>query len=91
MPELPDIVVYNEALESHILDSPIERLRIASPFVVRSVEPPVSDVEGKRVQGVRRLGKQIVLSLENELHLVLHLMIAGRLRWKERGVVVPKK
>lgn len=91
MPELPDIIVYNEALESYVFDSPIEKLRIGSPFVVRSVEPPIGEVEGKRVRGIERLGKQIVLSLETELYLVLHLMIAGRLRWKKVGVAIPKK
>ena len=91
MPELPDIIVYNEALESYVLDSPVEKLRIGSPFVVRSVEPPIGEVEGKRVRGIERLGKQIVLSLETELYLVLHLMIAGRLRWKKVGVAIPKK
>jgi formamidopyrimidine-DNA glycosylase len=91
MPELPDIIVYTEALESYVLDSPIEKLRIRSPFVVRSVEPPIGEVEGKSVRGIGRLGKQIVLSLEAELHLVLHLMIAGRLRWKKPGVPIPKK
>jgi len=91
MPELPDIIVYNEALESYVFDSPIEKLRIGSPFVVRSVEPPIGEVEGKRVRGIERLGKQIVLSLETELYLVLHLMIAGRLRWKKLGIAIPKK
>jgi len=91
MPELPDIIVYNEALESYVLDSPVEKLRIGSPFVVRSAEPPIGEVEGKRVRGIERLGKQIVLSLETELYLVLHLMIAGRLRWKKVGVAIPKK
>ena len=91
MPELPDLVVYEEALQSHVMGSSIEKVRLGSPFVVRSVEPEITAIERRVVTGVRRLGKQLVLSLEEDLHLVLHLMIAGRLRWKERGVAIPKK
>ncbi len=85
MPELPDITVYIESLAGRIVDSPIERIRIASPFLVRSVDPPISAAEGKIVAGIRRIEKQIVWELENELFLVFHLMVAGRFHWKPRG------
>ncbi len=89
MPELPDIVVYLEALEARILGEPLEAIRIGSPFLVRSVEPPIGAAVGHRVSGLSRLGKRIVIALEPDLHLVLHLMIAGRLRWKTRGAAPP--
>src|ERR1051326_3694075 len=85
MPELPDITVYIEALEARILDKPLEKIRITSPFLLRSLDPPISEAEGKQVTGLRRIGKQIVWELENELFLVFHLMIAGRFHWKARG------
>ena len=91
MPELPDVVVYIENLERRLLDQPLERIRINSPFVLRSVMPPIAVAEMKRVVGVLRLGKRIVLALEDELFLVLHLMIAGRLRWLLRGAKLPGK
>ncbi|MBK7977699.1 MAG: hypothetical protein IPK07_32085 [Deltaproteobacteria bacterium] len=91
MPELPDITVYLECLAPRVLGQPIERVRVASPFVVRTAEPPIRAVEGKRVLALRRLGKRIVLALEDELFLVMHLMIAGRLRWRDRGAKVPGK
>ena len=81
MPELPDIVVYIEALEKRILGSVLERVRIASPFLLRTAVPPLSSVEGKKVVELRRLGKRICFGLEGDLWLVLHLMIAGRLHW----------
>ena len=84
MPELPDITVYVEALEERVAGETLEKIEIASPFILRSVEPPVREAEGKRVAGVRRMGKRIVLALEGELFVVIHLMIAGRLRWRER-------
>ena len=83
MPELPDVVVYIEALEARILSQTLEGLRIASPFVLRSVDPPPSALIGKRVRSIRRLGKQIVLVFDEEHFLVIHLMIAGRLQWRE--------
>jgi formamidopyrimidine-DNA glycosylase len=83
MPELPDVTIYLEALQARVLGRKLERVRIASPFLIRSVEPPVFSAEGKRVTGFRRLGKRIVLALEDDLFLVLHLMIAGRLRWED--------
>jgi formamidopyrimidine-DNA glycosylase len=91
MPELPDIVVYLEALSARILGARLERVRLASPFLLRSVSPPLREAEGKEVVGLRRLGKRIVVVLEDDLFLVIHLMIAGRLRWKERGAKVPGK
>lgn len=84
MPEFPDIVVYLEALEKRIKDRTLERVDIVSPFLLRTVVPPISVVEGKQVVGLRRLGKRICIGLKGELWLILHLMIAGRLHWKER-------
>jgi formamidopyrimidine-DNA glycosylase len=91
MPELPDILVYIDCLKPRVIGQPLERLRIASPFLVRSVDPPAASAEGRTVQAVRRLGKRIVLGLDGNLFVVLHLMIAGRLHWKARGVPVPGK
>ena len=83
MPELPDIVVYIEALQSRIVGHPIRDIRIAHPFLLRSVQPPVSDMAGKEVVKLRRLGKRIAIGLQEDFWLVLHLMIAGRLHWRE--------
>jgi formamidopyrimidine-DNA glycosylase len=91
MPELPDVAIYIECLEPRILGATLERVRVASPFVLRSVDPPIGDVEGKVVRSLRRLGKRIVIALDDDLFMVLHLMIAGRLRWRERGKSIPKK
>jgi formamidopyrimidine-DNA glycosylase len=91
MPELPDITVYIEALASRVVGQSLERMRIAKPFLLRSVDPPISAAEGKRVTGLRRMGKRIVLELEADLFLVIHLMIAGRLRWVPAGGKVPGK
>ena len=91
MPELPDIVLYLEALAPRVLQQPLERLRIANPFLVRTPEPPVSAAEGRTVVALRRMGKRIVFALEDDLFLVLHLMIAGRLRWRDRGAAIPGK
>jgi formamidopyrimidine-DNA glycosylase len=86
VPELPDIVVYIEALEKRIQGSVLERVRVASPFLLRTAVPPLSSVEGKKIVELRRLGKRICFGLEGDLWLVLHLMIAGRLHWyNERG------
>ncbi len=82
MPELPDLTVYAEALEARLLGQPVTRLRLGSPFLLRTVEPPASAFEGRTVRQVRRLGKRLVLSLDGDLHLALHLMVAGRLHWK---------
>src|SRR5260370_976380 len=84
VPELPDIVVYLEALEKRILGQRLDRVRIASPFLLRTSTPPVRDAEGKTVVRLRRLGKRICIGLDNDIWLVLHLMIAGRLHWKKR-------
>jgi formamidopyrimidine-DNA glycosylase len=91
VPELPDIVVYLEALASRIVGQPLERTRIAKPFLLRSVDPPMSAATGKRVTGLRRMGKRIIVELEDDLFLVIHLMIAGRLRWLAAGGKVPGK
>jgi len=91
MPELPDITVYVEALASRIVGQPLERMRIAKPFLLRSVDPPISAATGKHVLEVRRLGKRIVVGLEDDLFLVIHLMIAGRLKWLPAGAKVPGK
>ena len=85
MPELPDITVYIEALEKRVLGQRVERVRIVSPFLLRTVEPPVASAEGKKVVALRRLGKRICIGVEGEVWLVLHLMIAGRLHWLERA------
>jgi formamidopyrimidine-DNA glycosylase len=85
MPELPDVAVYIEALARRIRGQPLERVRLASPFLLRTALPPIAAVHGLQVREVRRLGKRIALGLEDELWLVLHLMIAGRLHWKEPG------
>ncbi len=85
MPELPDITVYLEALEQRILGQELEGVRIGSPFVLRTFDPPLESVRGKTVRELRRVGKRIAIGLEGDLWLVLHLMIAGRLHWKPRG------
>jgi formamidopyrimidine-DNA glycosylase len=91
MPELPDIEVYLDALRERIEGHELLGVRLGSPFLLRSVDPPVADVAGRRVTGLRRLGKRIVFELEEDLYLVLHLMIAGRLRWNEPGAKLPGK
>ena len=91
MPEFPDITVYIEALEARVVGQRLERTRIAKPFLLRSFDPPIGSAEGKLVKGVRRMGKRIVLDLEDDLFLVIHLMIAGRLRWLSAGSKVPGK
>jgi formamidopyrimidine-DNA glycosylase len=85
MPELPDITVYLEALEKRILGEPLSGVRLTSPFLLRTVEPPIAAVVGRQVERLRRLGKRIALGSADDLWLVLHLMIAGRLHWKEPG------
>ena len=84
MPELPDVVVYIEALQRHVVDRQLERLNLLSPFVLRSVDPPIDSINGRTIAGVRRIGKRIVFEFE-DLFLVIHLMIAGRLRWRAPG------
>jgi formamidopyrimidine-DNA glycosylase len=85
MPELPDISAYISALEPRILGQPIEHVRLGSPFVLRTAQPPLTDVEGRIVRELRRIGKRIAIGVESDLWLVLHLMIAGRLHWRPRG------
>jgi formamidopyrimidine-DNA glycosylase len=85
MPELPDITVYVEALRRRIVGEPLVEVRLNTPFLLRSVEPPLSDLIGKHVRGVERSGKRIVIELDDDYFIVLHLMIAGRLHWKARG------
>lgn len=91
MPELPDIVVYLEALEARITGARLERVRLGNPFLLRSVTPPLRETSGRQVSSLSRLGKRIVIGLEGDLYLVLHLMIAGRLHWKERGAPLHKR
>ena len=91
MPELPEISLYLSALEPRVLGETLERTRILSPSLPRTVDPPLSACLGRKVVGLRRMGKRIVFAFEDELFLVLHLMIAGRLRWRERGAAVPRK
>jgi formamidopyrimidine-DNA glycosylase len=86
MPELPDIAVYIEALESRILGQTLEGVRVVSPFLLRTADPPLAEADGQKVTQIRRLGKRICIGLENDLWLVLHLMIAGRLHWHPLGV-----
>jgi formamidopyrimidine-DNA glycosylase len=85
MPELPDIAAYVSALEPRILAQPIEQVRLASPFLLRTAQPPLTDVKGRIVRELRRIGKRIAIGVEGDLWLVLHLMIAGRLHWRPRG------
>ena len=86
MPELPDILAYAKALSTRILGRRLERVRLGGPFLLRTAEPPISEAYGRRVVGIRRIGKRIVLALEGDLFLVIHLMISGRLQWKEKGL-----
>lgn len=85
MPELPDIAAYITALEPRIVGQPLERVRLASPFLLRTVDPPLADAERRKVRELRRIGKRIAIGVEGDLWLVLHLMIAGRLHWREPG------
>jgi len=91
MPELPEITAYVEGLERAILGHPLERVRLRSPSLVRTWDPPVSVAQGRRVTGIRRIGKRIVWAMEDELFLVFHLMITGRFKWGKPGLAVPKK
>ena len=91
MPELPDIALYLDALAARVVGTQLERLRIASPFLLRTADPPVADLVGRAIRDVRRLGKRIVLALEDDYFVVLHLMIAGRLHWKPAGAPIPRR
>jgi formamidopyrimidine-DNA glycosylase len=91
VPELPDVTIYLEALESRVLSRKLDKLRLANPFVLRTVEPAPSELAGKRVTSLRRLGKRIVMGLEDDLFIVIHLMIAGRFKWLASGAKIPGK
>src|ERR1700682_4816159 len=87
MPELPDIVVYIEALEQRVLGHVLERVRVAGPFLLRTALPPIDSLQGHKVTELRRIGKRIALGFDNGMWLVFHLMIAGRLHWRDKTVV----
>src|SRR5687767_11084736 len=89
MPELPDVTVYVERIEAKLIGREIQRVRIVSPFVLRSVDPPIQEVEGRRVREVRRIGKRIAIGLDGDLWIVIHLMIAGRFRWLKPAAKIP--
>ena len=91
MPELPDIELYLHALESRIVGQRLERIRLASPFLVRSFDPPIDHANGRKIISLRRLGKRLVWKLEGDLFLVIHLMIAGRFKWLDPGAKIPGK
>ena len=91
MPELPDVSVYIESLAPRVVGQRLERVRLASPFLLRTVDPPLAELFGKHVRALRRLGKRIVIAFDGDLFLVIHLMIAGRLRWRPSGTKVPGK
>jgi formamidopyrimidine-DNA glycosylase len=91
MPELPDVTVYVEALQERIVGQTLIRIRLASPFLLRTVEPAVAEFEGKDVLDVRRIGKRIIIEVEDELFIVIHLMIAGRFKWLPAGSKIPAK
>jgi formamidopyrimidine-DNA glycosylase len=91
MPELPDVELYIGTLTPRILRQPLEQLRIGNPFIVRTIDPPPAALAGRIVVDVRRMGKRIVIGLSGDLFIVLHLMIAGRLRWRDRGAAIPGK
>ncbi|HYC62904.1 MAG TPA: DNA-formamidopyrimidine glycosylase family protein [Thermoanaerobaculia bacterium] len=91
MPELPDVAIYLEALEARVLSHTLEKLRLGNPFVLRTVDPAPAELAGKRVNSLRRLGKRIVVELEDDLFVIIHLMIAGRFKWLERGAKIPGK
>ena len=89
MPELPDVTVYVECIVAKCLGHKVERVRIASPFVVRSVDPPIYEIEGKTVRDAKRIGKRVAIGLDEDLWIVIHLMIAGRFRWLKTGAKIP--
>ena len=91
MPELPDVELYLQALRPRVQDRRLDRVRLGNPFVVRTIDPPPGALDGRTVIAARRLGKRIVFEFEGELFLIIHLMIAGRLRWRERGAPIPNR
>src|SRR5438105_2552826 len=91
MPEIPDIVIYLEQLKPRVQGQILNKIRIASPFLLRSVDPPITELEGRRIQDLKRIGKRIVFAFDADLFLILHLMIAGRLHWKPPDSKLPAK
>ena len=91
VPELPDVVTYIEALTPRVVGQPLERVRIGNPFVIRSIEPAPSELHGRTVLGLQRMGKRIIFALDTDLFVVVHLMIAGRFRWRPAGAAIPGK
>ena len=91
MPELPDILLYLHALRPRVVGQRVTKVRLVSPFLLRSIDPPLPSVEGRLITDLHRLGKRVVFEFEGELFLVFHLMIAGRFRWKAAGAAVPGK
>jgi formamidopyrimidine-DNA glycosylase len=91
VPELPDITIYLEALERRLINEPLQQIRLASPFLVRTAVPPISQAQGKTIRTLRRMGKRIVLGMDQDFWLVLHLMIAGRLHWREPSAKLTRK
>ncbi|MGI9145741.1 MAG: Fpg/Nei family DNA glycosylase [Chloroflexota bacterium] len=91
MPEIPDLTVYLDFLQTHIVGETLEHVRLASPFVLRTADPPLKATQGKRVLGLRRMGKRLIFELEADLFLAIHLMVAGRFRWKEQGAAITGK
>ena len=91
MPELPDILLYLHALRPRVVGHPVGRVRLASPFLLRSIDPPLGSIEGRTIVDLHRIGKRVVFEADDELFLVFHLMIAGRFRWKEKGAKIPGK
>ena len=91
MPELPDILLYLHALRPRVAGRRVKGIRLASPFLLRSIDPPLESITGRRIVGLHRLGKRVIFEAEGELFLVFHLMIAGRFRWKEKGAAIPGK
>jgi len=91
MPELPDVTVYVECLEPLVVGVPLLKVRLGSPFVLRSITPPLTDIDTQPVRSVSRLGKRIVITCNSDISLVLHIMISGRLRWRQAGAAIPKR
>ena len=91
VPELPDVTIYIEALERQTKGRVLNEIRLFNPFLLRTVEPPVDAVKGRTVTDLRRIGKRIAIGFDSGVWLALHLMIAGRLRWRDRGIQVPRK
>jgi formamidopyrimidine-DNA glycosylase len=91
MPELPDLVLYREAIERHLCGEMLEQVRLKSPFLLRTAQPPISDVFGKTLRRVSRIGKRIALEMEDQLFLVIHLMVAGRFQWRKKNAGIPGK